>query len=404
MQFVCRLGTADGRVVEERHQAQDPQSLRSELERRGYHVFEVKRPGLMGAVSLPTVRRRRKVRDEDFLIFNQELAALLRAGLPLLEALNLMLERMKDPRLRPVLMDIRDRVKTGEDLSSAFAAYGDMFPRLYASSLKAGERSGELELVIRRFIGHMRLILEARKKVISALVYPSVLICLSLAMMTVMGLYVVPKFSQFYADLNAKLPALTRFTLGAADFVHENWLILLAALAGAAVMFWQWRATEAGALQFDHLRMKVPLVGSILHRFGLVEFCRALSTLLAGGIPLVPASEIATSSVSNSYLRSKLEPTINLVREGKPFHQALEQSGIFTDMAIDMVKVGEATGALDEMLGNVGDFLDEQVAVRMQRLLSLVEPAMLVIMGLIIGVLLISIYLPLFSVMTQVGN
>lgn len=408
MEFVCRLGTPEGQVVEEQHQSRDESALRNELERRGYHVFEMRRKGLGGKLSLSGLVGKalgsgpKKVGTEDFLIFNQEMAALLRAGLPLLESLNLMLERMKNPTFRPVLEDIRDRVKTGQDLSEAFGAYGDMFPRIYASSLKAGERSGEMEGVIRRFIRHTRLVLDARKKVVSALVYPAVLICLSMAMISVMAIYVVPKFSEFYKDLDAKLPALTQVTLGIADFARSNWLIILAAIVTGTWVFNRWRRTDTGLLQFDALRLRVPLIGSILQRFGLAEFCRSLSTLLSGGIPLVPALEIAVSSVSNAFLRHRLQPAIDAVREGKPFHDALERSGIFTDMSIDMIKVGEATGALDEMLGSVADFLDEQVEVRMQRLLSLVEPVMLVIMGLIIGLLLISIYLPLFSVMTQV--
>ncbi|HTQ79644.1 MAG TPA: type II secretion system F family protein [Thermoanaerobaculia bacterium] len=409
MQFVCRVGTPDGRVLEEFHTAADERALRSELDKRGLHLFEIRRRGVPQRMALSGAARglvrRKRIKNEEFLVFNQELAALLRAGLPLLQALDLMLERMPDPHFKAVLTEIRDQVKSGADLSEAFAAHSEMFPRLYPSSLKAGERSGELEQVIRRFIRYMKLVLEARKKVISALIYPAVLVGLSVTLIAVMAIYVVPKFQIFFSDLQVELPLLTRITLGisqfasARPFILWNWVWGVVALTAGALALRRMAQTPEGAVTVDGWKLRLPLLGSILHRFSLSEFSRSLSTLLAGGIPLVPAFEIAVSSVSNAHVRAKLEPTIQLVREGKPFHVALEESGMFLDMSIDMIKVGEATGALDEMLGNVSDLLDEQVETSMGRLLSLVEPMMLVFMGLIIGLLLVSIYLPMFSML-----
>ena len=403
MQYVCRLGTPDGRIVEQRHQGTDERSLRHDLEQRGYHVFEVNRPGVLSKLSLSSLRPgSKKISNEAFLLFNQELAALLRAGLPLLQALDLMLERMENPTFRPIQEDIRDRLKAGENLSDSFASYGDTFPRLYSSSLKAGERSGDMEGVIRRFVRYLQLVTTARKKVVSALVYPAVLVGLSVGMLAVMGLFVVPKFTTFYRDMNAQLPALTRFTLAIATFFRSNWLPIVAALVIGWWLFLRWRKTDLGAVAFDRFRLGLPLLGSILHRFGLAEFSRSLATLLGGGIPLVSALEIAVDGVGNAYIRERLRPSIDLVRQGEAFHGALEKSEIFTSIAVDMVKVGEATGALDDMLTSVADFLDEQVETRSQRLLSLVEPILLVIMALIIAVLLISIYLPMFSIITQI--
>lgn len=402
MQYVCRLGTPDGQILEQRHEGSDPASLRRELEHRGFHVFAVERPGLASKLSLPSFARRRKISTEDFLVFNQELAALLRAGLPLLQALDLMLERMKHPHFRPVLTDIRDRVKSGENLSDAFASYGEMFPRLYASTLKAGERSGEMEGVLRRFIRYLRLVSTARKRVVSALVYPAFLIGASVLMVTVLALYVVPKFMTFYEDMNAQLPMMTRLLLGAVGFLRDNWVLLVVGLVVGVFAFRRWRRTPSGAIQYDRLRLQLPIVGSILHRFGLAEFCRSLGTLLAGGIPLVTALEIAVDGVSNAFLQHHLRPIIDDVRQGQPFYAALDKTKVFTDLGVNMVKVGETTGSLDEMLASVADLLDEQVETRTQRLLSLVEPVLLVVMAVIIGILLISIYLPMFSVITQV--
>ena len=402
MQFVCRVGTPDGRVREEVIVASDEVALRSELGKLGLHLFEVRRKGLpKGLTATGVARRRKRVATQEFLIFNQELAALLKAGLPLLQALDLLLERMGNPRFKAVLGDIRDRVKSGADLSEAFAGHAELFPRLYPSTLKAGERSGELEAVIRRFVRYLRLLLDARRRVVSALVYPTVLVCVSIAMVAVMALYVVPKFMGIFQEVGAKLPLITRLVLSSSSFVINNWIALVIGLAVGIFVLLTWSRTERGVLAIDRAKVRLPLLGGIFHRFSLAELCRSLATLLAGGLPLVPALEIAVSAVGNAYIRSRLEPAIQLVREGKPFHAALEQSEVFTGMAIDMVKVGEATGALDEMLSSVADFLDEQIETRMQRVLTLVEPLMLVFMGILIALLLIAIYLPLFTMLGQ---
>ncbi len=403
MQFVVRVGTPEGRVIEEQHSASDAASLRSELEKRGLHVFELRRRGLGGGLALPALagRRRKPIDEAQFLAFNQELAALLRAGLPLLQALDLIGTRMKQGGFRAVLDDVRQRVKTGEDFSEAFAVHRELFPRLYPSILKAGERSGELEAVIRRFIRYQKLVLDARKRVVSALVYPAVLICLSAIMIAIMMTFVVPKFKVFFAGTQVTLPLITRIMVGTGTTIQANWLLIVVVLGVGTFLFWQWQHTAAGSLALDRMRLKVPFLGPVLHRFALSEFCRSLATLLAGGLPLVPSLEIAVAAVGNGEVRQRLGPVIQKVREGASFYGALEESDVFTDLAVDMVQVGEATGALDEMLSNVSDFLDEQVETRMQRLLTLIEPIMLVFMGIIIATILISLYLPLFSALAQ---
>lgn len=402
MEFVCRVGTPEGKVMEQVHSAADERSLRQELEKRGLHVFDVSRKGM--SFSLPFVgNRRKRLPTQKFLLFNQELAALLRSGLPLLQALEMMLERVDDDDFQPVLADIRDRVKSGADLSEAFGAYEDLFPRLYPASLKAGERSGELEQVIRRFVRYTKLMLDARKRVVSALIYPAVLIGLSFTMIMVLTVYVMPQFRSFYDALEGELPLLTRITLGFSSFVRNQWLLLAAGIAGLVFLFLRWKRTERGRLFLDRLKLRLPLLGPIFRRLALSEFTRALSTLLAGGIPLVPAFELAAEAVGNASVRKKLQDKVQMVREGKAFYEALEESGVFLDMAVDMVKVGEATGALDEMLSNVSDFFDEQVETQLQRILSLLEPTMLIFMGVVIALILISLYLPIFGIISA-GN
>ncbi len=399
MQWSCRVGTPDGRVLEEILPGTSEAAVRAELERRGLHVFEVRPRGLGRALSVRGLARRGgKISSEKFLLFNQELAALLGAGLPLLQVLDLMLARIKEPTFKAALADVRQRVESGSELSAAFAAQGDLFPRLYPSSLMAGERTGDLEVVIRRFVRYLRLVIEARKRVVSALVYPAALIFLSFTMILVMALYVIPKFSLFYRDLEAELPALTRATLAISSGLRETWWLVAVAGFVGWLLARAWLRSPAGIEAIDGLKLRLPLLGQVFERFALTEFCRSLGTLLEGGLPLVPALEVAVSSVGNAWVRRRLAPVIAKVREGTALFAALESSGVVEDLAVDMVRVGEATGALSTMLGSVADFLDQEVEVRLQRLLALVEPALLVFMGIIIALLLVSVYLPMFSV------
>jgi type IV pilus assembly protein PilC len=403
MEYVCHVGTAEGRVLRQVRRAPTEEALRAELEREGLELVALERR--LGA--LPRVPQlalgRRRVPLQLLLVFSQELAALLRAGLPLLQALHLLVERQRDALFKSHLDQVYERVRSGAELSEAFAEFGDAFPPLFASSLKAGERTGELEQVLHRFGRYLKLVLDARRKVYTALVYPTLLVGLSLAMLGVMAVYVVPRFQVFYEAMDmTELPALTRLTLGTGQFLRANLLWIAAGSFFAWVALDRWSRTGPGRIAVARFRLALPVLGEIFHRFAISEYCRSLSTLLAGGLPLVQSLEIATQAVGNAWVRSQLEPAIPRVREGHALHRALEEVGVVPDLAIDMVEVGEATGALDQMLANVSVFLDEEVETRMARLLSLVEPILLLAVGGLVAVLLVSVYLPIFSALSQV--
>lgn len=405
MQFVCRLGTADGRIVEQIHEAPDLRTARREIERRGLHVFEIRRRGLRQLFgALPGSGGGAKaVPGQDFLIFNQQLAGLLRAGLPLLQCLDLLCERQRHAAFKDALGEIRDRVESGEELSEAFAAAGAAFPPIYSSMLKAGEQSGGLERVVRRYVRQLKLLTTSRKRVVSAFFYPALLICLSVGIVAVMMFFVMPRFEEFYLALDLDLPWITQLLLAVSQVLRSPTTLVLIALASVAGLA-AWRVGRSGRIGalVDRLKLRLPFIGPILHRFALSEFCRSLATLLHGGLPLAAALETAASAVTNRFLHQRAVALGPRIREGEAFHVALEESEVFTDLAIDMVKVGEATGALDEMVNSVSDFLDEDVETRTERLLSLVEPVMLVVMGCTIALLVLSMYLPLFSVLGQV--
>ncbi|HJW14382.1 MAG TPA: type II secretion system F family protein [Thermoanaerobaculia bacterium] len=398
-EFRVKIGWPDGTIAEEAVRAADAASARVEMERRGGHVFEIRREGL----SFGARRARRgRIKMRDFLIFNQELIALLKAGLPVLHSLELLLERQESPVLRRVLGDVRERVNAGAAISDAFAEQGDLFPRLYWTSLKAGEKSGEIESVLRRYVKYQRTLMALTRKVISTLVYPAILIVLSVALIAILMTVVIPKFQDFFGDFKAELPLLTVVVIKAATFLRGNIVILLGSLALLGFFGSRWLKSARGAEWGDSLILRLPVLGGIFRRFAITQFTRSLATLLGGGTPLVPALENATAAVGNRYVSRRVAEVIPRVREGGELWHALEATGIFTNLTIEMIKVGEASGALEEMLSSVSEFYDEEIDLLLARVISFVEPAILVIMGGVVMTILLSVYLPIFRLMSQI--
>lgn len=392
-EFIVRVGTPDGTITERHVQALSIRAAEDDLRQQGMHVFEAKR----GAMNLRDLLPRGKIiSTERFLLFNQELLALVKAGLPILQSFDIMLERQKNLRFKEVLTDVREKLKSGVALSDAFASYGDAFPPIYSTSLRAGERSGDLEGVLRRFLRYQKIIVNLRKRVIGALIYPTVLVTLSIVMVFIMLTKVIPKFAEFYEGFGATLPWFTQFMIGVSKTLNTNLPIVLVALVGGFILLRRWINTT-GRIAWDQFKLKIPLAGGILHRFAIMQFTQSLGTLLAGGTPMVPAIEIASQSVTNHSVSSKIFGIVQNVREGEPLWRSLENTRAMSDLAVEMIKVGESTGALTEMLGNVSEFYDEEIESRLTRMVSAIEPIILVFMGGVIAVLLYAFYLPLFQ-------
>ncbi len=407
--YVCRVGLPDGAIETRSIEASDENALKAEIARLNGRLFSVKASaeapkGFSAArTPLPGFGSRKPVKPAEFLVFNQELVALLKAGLPIVAGFEILLERQANPRFKRILTNIREQLVSGVALSDAFLSHGDVFPRLYATSLKAGERSGEVEKVIRRFLAYQKILAALRRKVTGALVYPAVLIGLSIGLVTILMTYVIPRFREFFAGFEAgRLPLITRVVIGTADFLRGHILFVLAGIALVAFVFSRWRATEAGQVGWDALLLRIPLVGEILRQFALSQFSRSLATLVGAGTPVVPALDIAAGAVANRRIAGAVAAVVPRVREGAEVWRTLESTGVFTSLAIEMIKVGEATGALEEMLTNVSDFYDEAIDARLQRIVSLIEPIILVVMGGVIATLLLSIYLPMFTILSNI--
>lgn len=401
-EFVARVATNAGEVTERSYVHENEASLRRELEGQDLLILDLKQQSALSLGKAFNFRRRISMRE--FLLFNQELSALIRAGLPIVDILDILLERRKNETFKVALMDIRDRVRGGESLSEAFGAQGDMFPPLYSSSLASGEQSGELPAVLRRFIDYTQKVLELKGKVVQALIYPMVLFTLSLALIALMIFYIIPKFEEFLTGFNAELPILTQTILGIATFCSENWILILLSVVGSAFALWAWNRTPAGKLFFDKLSMQLPLIGSVMSDYAQNRFTRTLATLQAGGIPLVTALELSARAVGSPVYERELIQVADKVREGQSLWESLDETGLMSDIAVQMVKVGESTGALDEMLNNASEFTDREIDSRLARIITLVEPVMLIFMAFIVGTMLLSIYLPMIRLYGSAGT
>ena len=396
MEFRCRLASPSGEISEGVYAAESEAHLRHDLEEKGLYVLSLQTKGSIAGISL-RLPQRRSIATRELLVFNQELATLLKAGMPLVQSLDLLKRRVESPLFKSVLNDVHERVRSGTALSDAFAAQGDLFPRVYTASLLAGERSGSLDTVLRRYVEYAKIIATVKRKTVSALVYPLILITLALGLVTLIVLKVVPAFSDFYDTFGADLPFVTRMIVRLSAIIRTQFVFIVLALVGTIVTFVMWVKQPGQKARFDRLILRVPSLGPIARKFATSQMARTLATLLGGGLPLVNALDIASKSVGNQYMARELDVVSLRVREGESFAAALEARGVFPDVAVKMAEVGESTGALQDMLNTVADFYDEEISTNMERFVTLVEPLLLVVMGVIIASLLLALYMPLFQ-------
>jgi type IV pilus assembly protein PilC len=396
VEFRCRLASPNGQVIEGVYSADSESRLRHELEEKGLFVLSLQPKGAIGGFSFQLPQSQR-IAEQQFLVFNQELATLLKAGMPLVQSLDLLKRRVESPVFRTVLDDVHEKVRSGTALSDAFAAHSERFPRVYTASLLAGERSGNLDAVLRRYVEYAKIISTVKRKTRSALAYPAILIVLSLALVSVIVLKVVPAFADFYASFGAELPLVTRIILAISAFLRSQFLLVAVVLVVGVISFVVWVKQPGQQARFDRMILRTPFIGPIAAKFATSQMARTLATLLGGGLPLVNALEIVAKSVGNQYMAAQLGIVNARVKEGESFAAALEARHVFPEVAVKMAEVGESTGALQDMLNTVADFYDEEIATNLERFVTLVEPTLLVVMGIVIAGLLLALYMPLFQ-------
>jgi type IV pilus assembly protein PilC len=395
-QYILKYADARGQIHRQVAEAASEKELRERFSEQGYLIYSIRPRSEPRAIARRISGRARKLNPEKFLIFNQQFVTLVRAGLPILKSLDLLAERLTEPKLARYIRAVRDEVKTGASLSDAFAAQG-VFPAIYVTSVMAGEKSGALAEVLERYIAYQRLALAVRKKILLSLLYPSLLIVLVIALIVFLVTYVVPNFAQLYSSMETELPMITQVLIAVGTTARHYILVGVAALAAASVAFRWWSSTGRGREVLDRWKLRTPILGDIWIKYQVAQLGRVLSTLLLGGIPLVGALETAGQSLGSSLLRGALEKVRRLVKEGQSLSAALQSTGLIPPLAIDMVEVGESTGALPSMLASVAEFYEDDVSTRMQAALSLIEPAIMIFMGGFVAFVLISLYLPIFS-------
>jgi type IV pilus assembly protein PilC len=395
-EFIIKLADERGRVQEQTHAAATAEELRSRFTQAGYLVYSVKARSSLGGAT------KKKIKLDMFLVFNQQFLTLIRAGLPILSSLDLLAKRQKDPSFRAQLEDVGSRVKTGESISSAFEAQGTV-PLVYTTTLLAGERSGNLEEVLQRYLDFQRVSLTFGKKLKASLIYPAFLVVMVIGLFVFLITFVVPRFASLYDQLGTKLPAMTLALLALGQYVQHYGIYMAAALAVIVFFVRRWSQSEAGGDMIDRVRIALPLVGNVWLKYQVGLFSRTLATLLTGGLPLVPSLETAARSIESRGIAKAVYVSVETVREGKGLASSLEKTKVFPPLAIEMIEVGESTGALPQMLNSVAEFFEEDVATSLTAIMSLIEPIILVVMGVVVVIVLIALYYPIFS-LSGVGS
>jgi type IV pilus assembly protein PilC len=393
-EYMIKMADERGHVLEQLESGISEVEVRDRFAQQGFLVYSVKSKGALSAnLSLP---HRRKIKQDQFVVFNQQFVTLIHAGLPIIQSLDLLVKRQRNPFFRSVLQNVRDRVRGGELLSEAFAAQ-KVFPKVYTTTLMAGERSGNLEEVMARYISFQRLAVSFRKKLISSLVYPALLVVMLLVMMTFLITFVVPQFANLYHQLGAELPPVTAAMLAIGVNAQHYFFYTLAVVVAAGFLLWRWMKSDSGATRMDRIKLKVPMLGEVWLKYQVAVFARMLSTLLSGGLSLVPSLETAGESMQSRLVSHGIEAATRAVREGQSLARSLEDTKVFPEMSVEMIEVGESTGALPAMLNSVSEFYEEDVQNALATAMALIEPIILIVMGGVVAFVLISLYLPIFS-------
>ena len=399
--YSCKLGASDGKILIRDFEAADSGVLRKNLEDQGFFVFTVKKKPFQFLFDKGI--KRRKIDNKALLTFNQEMLVLIKAGMPIMQALDAILERHDSGVLYEVLVQVREDVKAGAALSVAMEKHGRTFPYLYVSSIRAGERTGDLPQTIRRYIEYLKRAGTLRKKIIAAIFYPAILIVFAVLAITLLLVYVVPTFSQVYTDSGSQLPALTQLLITFTSLLRRYFVLGIIVFIGLLAAFRTWKNSEAGRYAFDQFKLTVPIAGDVFSKYSVAGFTRTLATVLGSGIPIIESLRMSIGTLDNVFMEKRLYEAVRYIEEGGRLSVALERVHIMPPLALRMLGVGETTGALEDMLIDISNYLEDELEERMQLLTTAIEPAIMLIMGVVIGVIIIAMYLPIFKIAGTVG-
>ncbi len=393
--YYCKIGTTDGRIVDKIYDSTTKERLRESLEEQGFHVFQIRLQFL--SFFQGNQHKSARMTGRRFLSFNQELLVLLRSGLPVLQIFDTQIEQMEAGAFRDILSDIREEIRGGGSLSDAFAKFPRFFPPLYIASLKAGEKTGDLPETLSRFLEYQKRVEIIRAKVRSASFYPLLLTTAAVSVVIFLMLFVVPRFTQIYADANVELPLMTKMLIGLSGIVGNYWYLILIALILVAPVTKSLLRSSRRRLLIDRLSLRIPFIGGLKIDYALSGFNRTLGTTLASGTPLVPAMQMSRGTLNNLSLEHAMVQAIRRVEEGVSLSDSLARTGFFPPLALRMVSVGETSGSLTEMLGDIADYYEAEVEQRLTKLTTMIEPILMMVMGLMIAFIIVAMYVPIFQ-------
>lgn len=394
--FICRIATDGGQVQSQPFFAPSVTDCRKHFESEGLCVLSVKRDWKRRQISVLPFEK--KIKEKDFIMFNQELVALIRAGYPILKGMEIIISREKKAQMKELLMQVEKELRGGKSLSEAFEPYDRLFSPVYTASLMAGERSGNLAGTIGRYIDYAKVMAATRSKIRSALAYPSLLLLFSFALLGLLVNFIIPRFSDFYQNFEAELPQITKTLIGLTDFVKGQAVTILALVVVLVFVYSRMKKRERSAVFLDRMKLKIPYGRSIWIESAVSLFSRTLGLLLAGGISLMSSVGIACRAAPNRYLVKKMEILPDSIKNGESLSEALKKADFFPPLAQDMIRIGETTANLEGMLTGVAEVYDEKIRSRIGTVVSLVEPVIIIIMGLIVTAMLLSVYLPIFNI------
>ena len=393
--FICRLATEEGHAFSQSLLASCPEECRKHFERGGYCVLSIKRD--WKKLVLPGLPFEKKIKDRDIIMFNQELMALIRAGYPILKSIEIISSRVKNIHLKELLMKVESEIRGGKSLSEAFLPYENKFSKVYTASLLAGEQSGNLAGTIARYINYAKVISRTKSRIRSALMYPTLLLIFSLTLMAILINFVLPRFSSFYADFQADLPSITRLLMAFSLAIRSHLFSIVIALVLLILVFIEMRRRERTLRFLDRIKLRIPYGRTIWRETGISLFCRTLSLLLEAGISLLSAIGTAIQAVSNKFLVQKMKNLPGYIKNGESLSESLAKAEFFTPLSLDMIRIGETSANLEGILADVADVYDERIQAKIDTFVSLIEPVIIIFMGLLVAAMLLSVYLPIFN-------
>jgi type IV pilus assembly protein PilC len=344
-----------------------------------------------------------RVGSKRMAVFTRQFSVMLDAGLPLVQCLEILGEQEENRTFRAIIQQVRSDVEQGSSLAEAMRRHPKAFDDLFVNMVAAGEAGGILDIILQRLATYIEKVVKLKSQVKAALIYPASVITIAIGVVWIILRFVIPTFAQLFAGLGGEMPWITRVVVGTSRFVGRYSIFIILAVIALSVFLGRWHKTERGRRVIDGMMLRIPVIGMLLRKIAVARFCRTLATLTSSGVPILDGLEITAKTSGNAIIEDAIMAVRKSVEEGKTVSEPLAATKVFPPMVVQMINVGEQTGALDQMLSKIADFYEEEVDTAVGGLMKLIEPLLIAFLGAVIGVIVAAMYLPLYSIITQIG-